>query len=98
MSEKEAVTKCESDSRCGGFTFNGIPDLESEFEIFFFHAIIDVGDSGENLEWTYYLVSRSVKCRMIYNKVLNIYNSGLLSKLAGYLVKKLLNLIALMSF
>ena len=54
------MTKCESDSRCGGFTFKGIPGLETELEIFFFHAITDVGDGGENLEWTYYLVSRSV--------------------------------------
>ena len=55
MSEKEAVTKCESDSRCGGFTFKGIPSPGSEFEIFFFHAITDISDGGEYLEWTYYL-------------------------------------------
>ena len=39
-----------------------------------------------------------VKCRMINQKVLTIHISGLLSKLVGCLVKKLLNLKALMSF
>ena len=58
LSEKEAVTKCESDSGCGGFTFKGIPSPGSEFEIFFFHAITNISDGGEYLEWTYYLVSR----------------------------------------
>ena len=95
------MTKCESDSRCGGFTFKGIPDVESDFEIFFFHAIIDVGDGGECLEWTYYLVSSRLmksKSKMIYNKVLTIHILGLLSNLAGCLIKKLLNLKALMCF
>lgn len=52
------MTKCESDSRCGGFTFKGTLNPGSMFEIFFFHVMTDVGDGGEFLEWTYYLVSR----------------------------------------
>ena len=58
LSEKKAVTQCESDSRCGGFTFKGITHPGFEFDIFFFHVMTDIGDGGEYLEWSYYLVSR----------------------------------------
>ena len=60
-SPKKAVTICEGDPACGGFTFKGTPNLSKrKYEIFFFHFVAsDVFDDKSKVQyyyWTSYLV------------------------------------------
>ena len=57
-----AVTSCESNPACGGFTFKGFlnRDLDVNFEIYFFHIVSDIHDDihGYGAEWITYVVDR----------------------------------------
>ena len=68
------------------------------FEIFFFHVMTDVGDGGEFLEWTYYLVSRYKSPKRAAEYFKANPSLGHLWKLVDCLDKKLLNLKIQMYF
>lgn len=58
MSPATARYLCEKDQRCGGFTYKGFISEHDEFDIFFFHLIINFEDTRDAWNWVTYQADR----------------------------------------
>ena len=52
---RQAKNLCDIDLRCGGFTFKGSRSLlDKEYNIFFFHILVNIKKDLNSLKWTVY--------------------------------------------
>ena len=60
MTPNRAKTRCERDPQCGGFTYKGFisSDNTQEFNIFFFHLLLNFEDGAESWNWVTYKAER----------------------------------------
>ena len=56
MTPYRAKRRCDRDQQCGGFTYKGFITLDSsqEFNIFFFHLLLNFEDGAESWHWVTY--------------------------------------------
>ena len=56
MTPSRAKRRCDRDATCGGFTYKGFISLDSsqEFNIFFFHLLLNFEDGAESWHWVTY--------------------------------------------
>ena len=56
---RQAKLLCDEDSKCGGFTYKGNRNLlNKDYNIFFFHLLINVEKDLNSLKWTIYKADR----------------------------------------
>ena len=60
MTPGRARRRCEKDEECGGFTYKGFitNDTTQEFNIFFFHLVLNFEDEMETWNWVSYKADR----------------------------------------
>jgi len=58
MSPATARFICEKDERCGGFTYKGFISEHEEFDIFFFHLLINFEETRDAWNWVTYQAER----------------------------------------
>ena len=58
MDPGEARRLCEGDQRCGGFTYKGFISEFHQFDIFFFHLVLNYEDDQESWNWVTYKAER----------------------------------------
>ena len=51
---REAKTLCDEDEMCGGFTFRGSRMMDREYNIYFFHILINIESERDSLKWILY--------------------------------------------
>eukprot|EP00092_Neocalanus_flemingeri_P032574 GFUD01035430.1.p1 GENE.GFUD01035430.1~~GFUD01035430.1.p1 ORF type:complete len:611 (-),score=162.78 GFUD01035430.1:61-1893(-) len=59
MTPRKAKELCEKDAKCGGFTYKGSKILDRDYEIYFFHIVINVEKDLNSFKWIYYQANKS---------------------------------------
>ena len=57
--QRQAVALCEKDEMCGGFTFRGSKLLDRQYNIYFFHLLINIESDRDSLKWMFYKSSKA---------------------------------------
>ena len=56
---RQAEALCEEDDMCGGFTFRGSKLMDRQYNIYFFHLLINVESDRDSLKWMIYKSRKS---------------------------------------
>ena len=60
MTPGRAKGRCDRDPKCGGFTYKGFisSDSSQEFNVFFFHLVLNLEDGAASWHWVTYKVDK----------------------------------------
>lgn len=59
MTPRKAIDLCENDEKCGGFTYKGANLIDREYDIYFFHILINVETDTDSWKWIFYKPSKT---------------------------------------
>jgi len=58
MTAENAIKLCDNDEKCGGFTYKGSNLVNREYDIFFFHIVINVKIGLASWKWIFYKTNK----------------------------------------